>query len=458
MQTPGPRFTSPVICLALLLAGTAQAAVLTVGPNGTYGTLQAALNVAVSNGEDDEIRIQQGVLLTSATAVHAEDRFLDITGGWQSGFSTGSQDPALTVLSGNQVARVLDLEVSAGQVIVRYLSFSAGFASDGAGADFTISGSAQFELTDCEVLNNTATNSGAGIRVTTSGSSDTEVERCRFVNNLVQGANADGGGLALVANDGRFVGSSLSFFNNSAVASAAARGGAISIALGPTDPQVTLTRLQVRNNRIQGATQTGGAGLYVGAGAGTHGLIIEGAEFIRNRSQGITGAGQVEIVATDGTFRLRSIALLDGIDASGLRIDADGDAQVVSTNLTAAGNDVDGIRHEAVSSADQALQNSLSWANGAVDLVTTNSGSGSFELFVNSEGMDPGTIDPGNGDYRLETGSSAIDACSGQTVAGVGQLDAEAGPRVVNAVVDCGAYEWSADNEDAVFNSGFESP
>ncbi|MGB0515242.1 MAG: hypothetical protein ACPGJE_10425, partial [Wenzhouxiangellaceae bacterium] len=219
---------------------------------------------------------------------------------------------------------------------------------------------------------------------------------------------------------------------------------------------IELRRLQVRSNRVSAPSTAAGAGMFIRSSSGVQTLLIEGAEFARNIGPISPIAAQLGIEGNSGTLRLRSVALFDGIDASGLRVDVDGSAQVVSANLTSAGNDRDGIRHEANSGSTQALQNSLSWGNGQSDLITDNFGGG-FQLFLNST-SNPGVIDAASGDYRLANDSLSIDACSPTPIAGLGTIDAQGGTRAVNGIVDCGAYEWSAEDEDGIFRSGFEAP
>lgn len=460
-----------LITLALASTSPVLAAVLTVGPGGAHSTLQSALNVAVSNGEDDEIRIRQGLLLTSATATHAENHRLEISGGWAAGFGSGVSDATLSVLTGNQAARVLDLSVTDGEVLIRNLTLFGGLAPTGAGADLGVNGPGRLELSDCVVSSNTADSdvgpvmppvfaAGGGVRLTVSTDGDAEISRCLFVNNVARPAAALGGGLALVSVDGSFLGNALEFVNNSAVGSGLAQGGAVLVDVGGADPSVEFTRLNVRNNRVDSDTAAVGAGMSILGAASTSGpfVTIEGAEFLRNRSDGTApGAAQLELETSDGNFTLRSIAAVDGINATGLRIDATASAQVLVTNTTAAGNDIDGIRHEDGSSDTQAQYNAIAFGNGGADFVFGNDGNGASLSAGNLTATDPGVINAAAGNYRLATGSSAIDTCFPSPVGGLGTLDADFGARIVNGLVDCGAYEWSVDNEDRVFADGFET-
>lgn len=457
------KFRTLVITLAMAGSMPAAAAVLTVGPDGTYSNLQAALDVARNNGQDDEIRIQAGTLQTTAQVSYSEDFFLEIIGGWNSAFTSGVSDPAATVLSGGQAQQVLSMAVSDGNVLIRNLTLADGSSANGAGADFTVSNQARLELTQCEVLRNAAfggtSASGGGVRVTLSSDATAEVSFCLFAQNQVQATTASGGGLMVVAPNGSFSGNTLEFINNAVVGSGSARGGAIAVDAGDQDPSVNFFRVRARSNRIESNTASLGAGIHVLTSPSLSGPFItfEGVEARGNRRDGsAAGAAQVEVQASAGNLTFRSVAAVDGVNASGVRIDATVDAQVFGVNITAAGNDVDGIRHEDGSSDTQAQFNAVAFGNGAAQFVLGNDGNGGVQSAGNLL-TDPGVIDAVNGDYRLATGSSAIDNCFNNPLGGIGTTDADFGARAIGPTVDCGAYEWSADNEDALFNDSFES-
>ncbi|AKS41534.1 hypothetical protein WM2015_1160 [Wenzhouxiangella marina] len=443
-----------------------SAEVLTVGPNGTYPSLQAALNVAQNNGEDDEIRIQAGLLQTSATATLNENFFLEIIGGWNSSFSSGVDDPSATELTGSQSQRVLSLTINAGQVLVRNLTLADGSANvGGAGADIVVDGNASFELAQCRVLRNaanasTGTGGGGGVRIQQLGNSTAEVGQCLFAQNLVSGGTVSGGGLLVTADDGSFTGNGLTFINNSAFGSVVARGGGLAVDVGGGgDPSATLTRLSVRNNQVVSDAVSEGAGMRVINNPSASGpfVTIEGAEFRGNRRDGsATGASQLEVDAADGNVTLRSIAVVDGNNVSGLGIDAVSTAQVYAINTTAVNNDVDGIRHEDGSNNTQTQYNAVAFGNGVAQFVFGDDGNGNNLSAGNIVAIDPGVIDFANGNYRLSTGSSAIDSCINAPVGGIGLIDADFEARVVGTTVDCGAYEWSAD-QDQLFSDRFQS-
>lgn len=456
-----PWILPAALCSGLLsVHDRAGAAVLTVGPNGQYANLQAALDVAASNGQDDNIRIQSGVLATSgAQILYAENRYLEITGGWAPDFQSGGTDPSLTVLSGADLQRALVLSVSAGTLVIRHLSFADGRGTTGGGLEMLVTQSARVEISDCVVRDNVASAGGAtlggGMRLTLNDQADVQLERCSFLGNAAQAGVVRGGGLQASVNDGRLRAQDLSFEDNLAVGGTSAFGGALAIDLGSADGQVELYRIGVRGNLVDSVASPGGAGLYVQSANGTQQFLLEGAQFADNAAQGNTGfAAQLAVQAQGGTYRLRSIALVDGAASGGFRGSVDGSAQVIAAHLTVAGNDGEGYRQSGNSSATQALQNSLLWANGQSDLSVANAGAGGFQSTFNAVGADPGVVDAAAGNYRLAEGSTHIDAAWPNPIVGLGTIDAAGAARVSNVQPDRGAYEFQ---NPRLFANGFET-
>jgi hypothetical protein len=144
-----------ILLAGLLGVASADAAIFCVG-NET--ALDDALFAAETNGVDDEIRIRSGLIvhqeqgsIAFRSAMNGNES-LSISGGW-SGSSgqctTQTANPALTVLDGNEDARVLDIvrpASSSGSFSVRNLTLRRGRNSEyGAclylfGIDETVSG------------------------------------------------------------------------------------------------------------------------------------------------------------------------------------------------------------------------------------------------------------------------------------------------------------------------------
>jgi hypothetical protein len=102
------RVFALVLVSAIGFARVAAAA-FTVGPGGTYATIQAAIDVAVASGADAEIRIAAGTWperLWIAPLANAVT--LSITGGWTADFASRPGDRAhQSIVDGRGIAPVV---------------------------------------------------------------------------------------------------------------------------------------------------------------------------------------------------------------------------------------------------------------------------------------------------------------------------------------------------------------
>jgi len=82
------------VFMALLGSGLLQGAILTVGPSGTYPTINQAISASVV-GQDTEIRVEGGKQYFENVLI--PDSFssgsIEMTGGWDSTFSVRDTDP-----------------------------------------------------------------------------------------------------------------------------------------------------------------------------------------------------------------------------------------------------------------------------------------------------------------------------------------------------------------------------
>jgi parallel beta-helix repeat protein len=111
-----------------------------------------------------------------------------------------------------------------------------------------------------------------------------------------------------------------------------------------------------------------------------------------------------------------------------------------------ANNTVVGNREQAmlISSSGQ-VRNNILWQNGSG--ITDESG-GSAAFSHNLTG-DPKFVNAGNGDFRLQQGSPAINAGTSTGVEGVVKTDADGHARPVEAY-DIGAYEYGSSGGETV--------
>jgi putative cofactor-binding repeat protein len=148
-------FRSLLLCSVLLVVPAAEAATFCVA---TELELRNALTAASGNGVDDEVRIRSGLILhtapstTSFGATMVASQSLEISGGWSGSpgqCTTQTQDPTLTVLDGDDSARVMRVyreSGSSGTFTLRNLTLRRGRGNDRggglyiSGADASVTG------------------------------------------------------------------------------------------------------------------------------------------------------------------------------------------------------------------------------------------------------------------------------------------------------------------------------
>jgi hypothetical protein len=198
------RFPTLVVA-ACLCAHTASAATFCANSSAE---LQNALTSAASNNQDDVIRIAAGNYSVIGSnrfeflpAASDQDNDLQIIGGWTFFFENVCgqlllDDASLTVLDGNNAARVLRLfPPETGDVTIRNLTFTNGAANDtiGGGALLILplggdTYNAAMTIENNIFLSNSSPSSGA-LRLTLSGGSTIAV---RLLNNMFVGNEATG--------------------------------------------------------------------------------------------------------------------------------------------------------------------------------------------------------------------------------------------------------------------------
>ena len=195
-----------VAFLAGLVPVAGQAAVLTVGPSGSYADIQTAVDEAILMGGDDEIRVQSG-LFTENLQVYpgGTGDSLVITGGWNSAFSART---GTTTVDGNGAGKVVDVYLE-GADTLRLEGFDLvnGMDNDNAGIDSYLIDSAVFELVGNRVADNVAVEeraSGGGVNVSLSNTASALIHDNTIENNSVESTgtvDARSGGLVASAND-----------------------------------------------------------------------------------------------------------------------------------------------------------------------------------------------------------------------------------------------------------------
>lgn len=102
------------LALALAWAAapvSAMAALFTVGPQGEFASLQAAIDATAGQTGDHDIRIQRGTYLERVN-IHLNGQVLVMSGGWTGDFDEQLIDPANTTLSSGFNGRPLTIHGS----------------------------------------------------------------------------------------------------------------------------------------------------------------------------------------------------------------------------------------------------------------------------------------------------------------------------------------------------------
>lgn len=447
------RANTLLVVLSAMYWSSLHAAVLTVGPDGTYATVQTAVADAIGMPGDDEIRVQAGTYSETVSIVPGGGGdTLTLIGGWNMMFTTHSG--AGSIIDAGGIGRVVDVYLEGGDQLL----FSG----------FTVTGGLR--------------ENQAGMAVYLNGASNAEISGNRFTANLAVGDRASDAGLYFNLNDDAYCLIQDNEIDNNEVESVMtvdARGGGLS---GQASGN---SRVEIRNNRILdnqvriaggGSTLGGGMdiGLYGGAGheisdnliagntldggngTGT-GMILLGSEWTlrRNRFEdnlfvpGLTHVSQVVLsIWADGTG-IFTDNLVTGGNGRAVSANVSDTAVAHLTNLTIAGHPERGLLgslHDP--GAGMTVFNSIVTGNSPDLDLDPDAVTGS-----NFIGGDPLFTDPGAGNYRLESTSPAVDIGDNTPPGGLGALDLDGNPRLLGPGVDAGAYERT----DELFSDGFET-
>lgn len=447
-RAKNPRLM-PLACAVfacLLPASAAFGAVLTVGPGGTYASVQSAIDVAVNTPGDDEIRIGIATYTERLNLFVTADERLDVSGGWNAMFDTRSNDPQLTVIDANQTGRVLLAEAYAGVIAFANLTLTRGLSNYSGGAGLTARAVGEVSLSDCVVrdsvtrLDNAGAEAG-GVSVVAYGNGRAELSRCHVHSNRVESQDsfARAGGVSAAAG-----GDSLVRVASNLIADNVAASGVEGFAGGLDGIAFASGRLEIVDNLIAGNTADvyGGVNLFLvpdNTGAQLH---FERNRVVGNISIDPVPTVQVQVTgSTAGVLQVRDSLIAGGVGSGGLRAGRDGSAIVHLTNNTLADND----------GVDLASQGGITIANTLAD--TTQLFAGLDTLQNNLFDVDPGYVDRAEGDYRLAPTSPAIGAGTLTPPGGLGTLDLDGNARVRGLGVDIGAYEA---NDLRLFADGFE--
>lgn len=277
-----------------------------------------------------------------------------------------------------------------------------------------------------------------------AGDARAEILDTVFLDNEARGSAsasaARGGALhAVLADDAELSLHGGGFGDNRILDADVAEGGAVyALADGGS-------RVELADTKFVGGSALGGEGEAIALAArGSSTVRLERAEATSNCA-GSTGS-QVSVLAVEDAQAVVADLLVAACAGSGVLARAAGAANLRLGHLTVTGQDGAGIDQAATEGGFLRVENSILWNNGS-DVIGPP-GAVDPSCLV---GVDPLFVDPAEFDFRLGTGSPAIDF-GDRTLPSVGPYDQLHAPRVVGAETDAGAYE-----RGAVFGDGFES-
>jgi hypothetical protein len=429
----------------LCLPRLAAAAVLTVGPDGEFASLQAALDAALSTPQDDEIRLRTGVFRESVVADMGNHR-LAISGAWDAGFASFNPT-GRTTIDGEGLRPVLSVDIRSGggALTLERIALANGRASEGGGGLNALLAEGRLELRDCTLRDNVAATEtggfawGGGALIALRGGAFVVVERVAVVRNVAKGVPALAAGMAIVevedqpGNQVLVAGSQ--FTRNEAVVDQALATG-VGLYLDLQQGRARVFDNVFRLNRHSGNGQTFGAAMALYAGRA--GVV----EARRNRAIDQEAgepalAVQVHVAAQDRGSLLLTDSEVGRSEMGGIFASAVQRATLRMVNLTVADNrGGPGVFLLTEGNPALSLANSIIFGNLEGLLVR-----GTAASVRNLVGRDPSFVNRARADYRLRPRSRARNAGTGNPPGGLGTLDVARRPRVRGAAVDQGANE-----------------
>jgi len=412
-------------------------------------SLQAALETAATNSQDDVIRLVRGTHTSDQdhgfSYDSAQGNSLRLEGGYDGNCSGRILDPANTIIEGLDDSGRLTLENTAGGdievegVTVQHGGWWNLYAMHILTKVTTPGRSGNIIVTDCVVQN-----SDDGLFVRAGDYTDLGLETGSILieNTLVRGNSGDGvfastnsaegtaGQVTLresrLENNGRnYVevvttsGSATTILveNNTISGNSTSTGGGLEILLEPGSGTGDLIRIV--GNEIIGNTASGdGGGLLIQAPASTT-TDSDGArvEIINNIVADNTAGGHgggLDLIASSGTYSgnegprylvnntFSGNQAAQWTEAHGILLRERSDTHVFLYNNIIWGNET------GVSGYDVRI-----WGNGTTDITSNDLGDlfqdGTVNLFSNL-GADPDFVSPAGGNYHLQDSSNCIDA------------------------------------------------
>ncbi|MGR3310862.1 MAG: MopE-related protein [Candidatus Brocadiales bacterium] len=372
--------------------------------------LHDALFAAQSNSANDTIQIVQGTYTDNFTyaAGPLENFSLTLLGGFTPDYSSRGTNPS--ILDGGGSGRVLTLLTFIGNtgasVTVDGFTIRNGSTSlNGGGISAILPG--PITLNNNTISGNSSTEGLGGGVYADSGDSVT------LSNNVISGnTGRNGGGVYAQSSNG-----TITLNNNTVSGNTSSVGDGGGVYANGTNVSVTLT-----NNVISGNDSVRNGGGVFASVTGPTSTIT----FINNtvawNSAAVDGWGLFISLLHDSATANIYNNIIYRMDTSGL------DDIFIS-------NDAD---DNGIASIVNICYNDFAELSGMPPL---NTGLGCGELPNGNINVDPFFVDPVGGDFHLQSGSLCIDA-GFNGVTGITLEDKDGNPRIMNGVVDMGAFEF----------------
>lgn len=441
-----------------------HATVYTIGPDGDFATVAAAVADASANPDNHEFRLQTGTHDGGAVLNISGEKIWIVSGGWNASFTENPIAPEQTNWQASVFGgTVLRFQLTGtAQLLVENLTIRNGVGvSTAGGISGTLNDGSRFGLSACRVTANQSASVSAGMSVVANQTSAIQVTACEFNLNTKVGNGATFGAGAYVQthNSASVSVSKSNFaFNTDSPTGSFTIGGGLRIE-AQDESLVTLLNSRVESNFVQ-ATAGSGAGLAIelsqDAVLNADALTIEG-NIAPNQTTGYLVQAYL-LTFNTSDFAIQNCLVVNSA-LGGLAVIGSGTGNGSVTNCTVANNGRLGIEYSS-SMGNHAVTNSIVHGNLGPGFIGLSLGG----VVVQTQNMGDDIVGVGNlnpqfvndtTDFHLQSGSPAIDA--GSNTFNTTDFDLDANPRVVNGVVDIGAYESQTVPTDAMFDSGFES-
>jgi hypothetical protein len=429
----------------LLIGRAADAQIYTVGPHGTYTTIQEAINAAIGNPGTNEIHVEQGSYTENISIPGSMNSgSLTITGGWNGSFTTRDTDNTLTTINGNAAGRVIDIQISGGLLTIEGFTIeNGGNNTQGSGLLIKTTNAAQVIINNNRIQNNTSSGQysivGGGIYAYLQNNTQLSITGNLISHNSVVSTegSCSGAGIDLSVYENAVFNVTGNVIEGNSATTDSQQTGVGFYFYTSSSGSCDFTGNTVRNNEANGTGYKLGIAGYIGVVGNTGGTITARLNLcINNRNNG--GGSSMDLyLSTFGTATLLfTDSVVAGASGDGICFNPSDSSTLRLTNLTIADNGGTGLYKYPVSGT-ASLYNTIIYNN----TPNTNSLTG-LDTGNNLIGIDPGFVNSAGRDYRLLHGSPAINTGANSPPGGLGSFDLAGNPRISNGTVDIGAYEY----------------